>query len=206
MDLNLLLVYVWGSMFILFGGYTIRKFIKRDKQVQKKSSILTIEQKKINSDFKNQTKALTGSNPPQSSHQPVPIKVQDYSVQLIKGIGQKYANKLKEINIVSTSHLLKEGSNTNGINKISESTGINEKLIQKWVSNADLLRVQGIVPYLELLENANIKTVHDLSQFESLALYKLLLKVNGEKKIVSRSPTLEMISRWIRLSRDILTL
>ena len=115
MDPNLLLVYIWGSMFILFGGYTIRKFIKRDKQVQKKTSILTIEQKKIKNNFKNQTKEITGSNLPQSSHQPIPIKVQDYSVQLIKGIGQKYANKLigSVINRIPINSITKNPGNCN---------------------------------------------------------------------------------------------
>jgi hypothetical protein len=205
MDPNLLLVYVWGSMFILFSIYTIRKFLKRDNQIQKKSSILTIEQTRSNNYFNNPTKEIMVPKP-QVSHVRAPVIVQEYNVKLIKGIGPKYANQLKEMNIINTSHLFKEGSNIHGIKKISESTGINEKLIQKWVSNADLLRVQGIITYLDLLERANIKNVYDLSQSESLELYKLLLKINGEKKIVPRSPSLEMISRWIRLSKDILTI
>jgi len=59
---------------------------------------------------------------------------------LIEGIGEKYAQKLKEVGIATTEQLLEVGATKKGRDQLAEKTGISPKLILEWVNLADLFR------------------------------------------------------------------
>ena len=87
----------------------------------------------------------------------------DYPIIDIEGIGETYAPKLQEVGVKTVARLLERGKTPKGRKELAESTGINEKLILKWVNMGDLFRVKGIGPeYSELLEKAGVDTVKEL--------------------------------------------
>ena len=53
----------------------------------------------------------------------------------VEGIGDIYAETLKEAGIVTTGALLKEGATPAGHKKIEKATGIGHKLILKWTNH-----------------------------------------------------------------------
>jgi predicted flap endonuclease-1-like 5' DNA nuclease len=201
MDQNTLPVFLLGGLIIFFILYTTRRFIQLEKTNNRKP--LT---PKINTSHKEVEIPVKSSGKeeiPERTEIQKPPKLtigKDVKIELVEGIGPKYAKKLKSISISRTSHLLEAGSTPYGIKKINEATGIYSKLINKWVTRADLLRIQGVDnEYSGLLEEAGVYTVNELAEKDSRELYELLLKITNPR----RSPSVEMINRWIRIAKEL---
>ncbi len=116
----------------------------------------------------------------------------------IEGIGETYTKKLEEIGISSIEELLEEGKDRKGRKELAEKSGISEKLILKWVNRADLARIKGIsTQYADLLEIAGVDTVPELAQRNPQNLYEKIVKINEEKNLVRKLPSLSQIEDWI---------
>ncbi len=125
-------------------------------------------------------------------------------LSVIEGIGEVYAQKLKEAGIATTEALLKKGSTRKGRKEIAEKTGISESMILNWVNHVDLFRIKGIGPeYAQLLEVAGVNTVLELAQRNPDNLFKTLQEVNAQKKLVRRLPTLNQIKDWIEQAKKL---
>lgn len=120
------------------------------------------------------------------------------SIISIEGIGKVNSEKLHAINIYRTSELLKAGATLHGRRELAEKTGISEKLILEWVNLSDLFRIKGIgEEYSDLLEEAGVDTVIELSHRNAENLHAKILEVNEAKKLVKRTPSLASVERWI---------
>ena len=116
----------------------------------------------------------------------------------IEGIGEKYAKKLAGAGIKTTRDLLNQGASTQGRKAIAENSSISEKNILEWVNHLDLFRIKGVGgEYADLLEEAGVDTVVELAQRNPDNLYKRLLTVNQEKKLVRKLPTPYQVKNWI---------
>ena len=62
----------------------------------------------------------------------------------IEGVGETYAQKLRDAGVATQEALLEAGSTAKGRKELAERAGISEKLILGWVNRADLSRVKGI--------------------------------------------------------------
>lgn len=121
----------------------------------------------------------------------------------IQGIGPSYAEKLVANGIKTLEKLLEAGSSKKGRTEIAEKTGITEKLILEWVNRADLFRVKGIgEKYSDLLEEAGVDTVVELSKRLPENLYAKLAEVNGAKKLAKRNPTLPEVKSWVEQAKQ----
>lgn len=121
----------------------------------------------------------------------------------IQGIGPSYAEKLVANGIKTLEKLLEAGSSKKGRTEISEKTGITEKLILEWVNLADLFRVKGIgEKYSDLLEEAGVDTVVELSKRVPENLYAKLAEVNVIKKLAKRNPTLPEVKSWVEQAKQ----
>ena len=120
------------------------------------------------------------------------------SIKDIEGIGPEYAEKLHAQNIKTTDDLLEAGKTPKLRKELSEKTGISAKLILEWVNLADLFRIRGIgEEYSDLLEEAGVDTVVELSKRVPEHLHAKVVEVNEAKKLVRRVPTLAMIEGWV---------
>jgi predicted flap endonuclease-1-like 5' DNA nuclease len=116
----------------------------------------------------------------------------------IEGIGEVYAQTLREAGIGSVEALLKQGATPRGRQEIAEKTGISGKLILEWVNHADLFRIKGVgEEYADLLEAAGVDTVPELAQRNPENLYQKLVEVNQEKHLVRKLPGQSQVSDWV---------
>ncbi len=125
-------------------------------------------------------------------------KKQGLKIADIEGIGEKYADTLHAENISYTSDLLAAGGTPQGRRELSEKTGISHDLILEWVNLSDLFRIKGIgSEYSDLLEEAGVDTVVELSRRNAENLHAKILEVNEAKKLVRRPPSLAAVQSWI---------
>ena len=119
-------------------------------------------------------------------------------IQDIEGIGPKYAEMLSEAGITHTDELLASGGTAKGRDEIAERSGINGKLILKWVNMCDLFRVKGVAgQYAELLESAGVDTVKELQHRNAESLAEKMRELNDEKHLVRAVPSLKSVESWI---------
>jgi len=119
-------------------------------------------------------------------------------LEVIEGIGDVYAQKLREAGIPTIEALLEAGASPKGRKDLAEKTGIGDALILEWVNLADLFRIKGVgEEYSDLLEEAGVDTVVELAQRNPENLYAKLAEVNVEKELVRRLPTQSQVSDWV---------
>ena len=122
----------------------------------------------------------------------------------IEGIGPTYAKKFQSININTSDDLLEKGNTPQGRKEIAEKSDISEKLILKWVNMANLVRVKGVgEEYSKLLEITGISSVAELSNCNAKDLQENMQKVNAQKNLVKRPPTLNEVEEWIEQSQNL---
>ncbi len=124
----------------------------------------------------------------------------------IEGVGEKYAEKLKNAGVTTTDKLLEMGETPKGRKDIAEKSGISGKLILTWVNHVDLFRINGVRgQYAELLEDAGVDTVKDLARRNAVNLTKKMEEVNeaGGKKIVQKVPVLSQVEKWIAEAKEL---
>ena len=125
-------------------------------------------------------------------------------IEDVEGIGPVYAVKLQEAGIVKTEILLEKGATPQGRKAIEEQTGISHGLILEWVNHVDLYRIKGVASeYSDLLEEAGVDTVVELSHRVADNLYQKMLEVNAEKKLVRRPPTKAQVADWIEQAKKL---
>jgi predicted flap endonuclease-1-like 5' DNA nuclease len=122
----------------------------------------------------------------------------------IEGIGPTYAQKLANAGITSTDALLDAGATPTGREELSEKTGIAESLILEWVNLSDLFRIKGVgEEYSDLLEEAGVDTVVELSRRNAENLHAKILEVNEARQLVRRPPPLSQVQSWIEQAKGL---
>jgi predicted flap endonuclease-1-like 5' DNA nuclease len=120
----------------------------------------------------------------------------------IEGIGEAYAQKLKDIEIFTIEQLLDKGCSPAGRKAIAEATGISERLILEWVNHSDLFRIKGIgEEYADLLEAAGVDTIPELAQRNAANLYNKIIETQSLKKLVRKLPVQSQIENWIEQAK-----
>jgi predicted flap endonuclease-1-like 5' DNA nuclease len=122
----------------------------------------------------------------------------------IEGVGETYAQKLREAGVATEEALLEAGATAKGRKELAEKAGISEKLVLGWVNRADLSRIKGIgEEYADLLEAAGVDTVPELAQRRPDNLYKKLVEVNEAKKLVRQLPTEAKVADWVEHAKGL---
>jgi len=120
------------------------------------------------------------------------------SIDVIEGVGVKFATKLRKARIRTTEALLKRGATRSGRREVARTTGLSEKLVLEWVNRADLIRVKGVGrEYSDLLEHAGVDTVKELRNRKPANLHARMIEVNQKKRLVRRLPTEPMVAGWV---------
>jgi predicted flap endonuclease-1-like 5' DNA nuclease len=123
-------------------------------------------------------------------------------ITAIEGVGEVYAQKLREAGIRTTQALLEKGASPQGRTEIAEKTGITGTLILEWVNHADLFRIKGVgEEYSDLLEEAGVDTVPELAQRNPEHLYQKLVAVNQEKMLVRQLPAQAQVNDWVEQAK-----
>jgi len=125
-------------------------------------------------------------------------------LEMVEGIGPKYAKTLRQAGVRSTASLLEKGATPAGRKQISADSGIGHALILEWVNHVDLFRVKGVgEEYADLLEEAGVDTVVELAQRKPENLLQAILETNARKKLVRRPPSLKMVKGWVAQAKKL---
>ena len=125
-------------------------------------------------------------------------------LELVEGIGYKYAGQLRKAGVRSTRSLLEKGATPKGRDEIAKAAGIGGKLILEWVNHVDLFRIKGVgEEYSDLLEEAGVDTVVELAQRNASNLYEAIMVTNNQKKLVRRPPSKKMVNDWVNLAKKL---
>ena len=125
-------------------------------------------------------------------------------LEMVEGIGQEYADKLRGAGVATTEMLLEMGSTKKGREGLAEKSGISGKLILEWVNHADLFRISGVgEEYADLLEASGVDTVPELAQRRADNLHKKLAELNAVKKLVRQLPSENQVQGWIDQAKEL---
>lgn len=116
----------------------------------------------------------------------------------IEGIGPANAKKLLKADVRSTDALLKMGGTAKGRKEIAMVSGTSVKLVLEWVNHVDLFRIKGVGPqFADLLEEAGVDTVVELSKRDPKKLALALEKVSAKKNLTNRVPNEKQVKNWV---------
>ena len=126
------------------------------------------------------------------------------SILEIEGVGPVYQQKLKAVGVGSVEKLLEVGATPKGRKDLAEKSGIGDALILEWVNHADLFRIKGIASeYSDLLEEAGVDTVVELSKRVPKNLHEKLVEVNAAKKLVRKLPVESQVADWVEQAKKL---
>ena len=122
----------------------------------------------------------------------------------IEGIGAIYKEKLAAAGIKTTEKLLEAGCKAKAREELAAKTGISSKLILEWVNLADLMRIKGVgEEYSDLLEEAGVDTVVELSNRKADNLFQKIMETNAAKKLVRRPPVMKQVQMWVEEAKKL---
>ena len=122
----------------------------------------------------------------------------------IEGIGEVYAQKLKNARVASLESLLKRGASPAGRKSIAQESDISDHLILEWVNRADLFRIKGVAEeYSDLLEVSGVDTVVELARRNAKNLHEKMVEVNASKKKVRKLPTQGQVENWVSQAKNL---
>ena len=125
-------------------------------------------------------------------------------LEMVEGIGEGQANKLRAAGVATTEMLLEMGSTKKGRDDLAEKSGISGKLILEWVNHVDLFRIKGVAEeYADLLEASGVDTVPELAQRRADNLHKKLAELNAAKKLVRQLPSEKQVQEWIDQAKEL---
>ncbi len=126
------------------------------------------------------------------------------TIKDIEGIGPSYKEKLTAAGIRTSDDLLKAGRTGKGRADLSKRTGISTKLLLEWTNLSDLARIKGIgEEYSDLLEEAGVDTVSELSRRVPEKLYQKILEINEQKRLVRRAPAETSVENWVQQAKKL---
>lgn len=122
----------------------------------------------------------------------------------VEGIGPSYEAKLNEAGIKNTDKLLLKGATKKGRAELAEKAGVSEQLVLEWINHIDLYRIKGVgSEYADLLEAGGVDTVTELATRNASHLNEKLIKLNEEKKLVRKLPTIYQLEVWINQAKKL---
>lgn len=122
----------------------------------------------------------------------------------VEGIGPVFKKKLKEAGVSTTEKLLEVGGTPKGRKELAEKTGISDALILEWVNLSDLFRIKGVgSEYSDLLEEAGVDTVVELSKRVPKNLFDKIVEINTAKKLVRKMPVEKQVADWVAQAKKL---
>lgn len=142
--------------------------------------------------------ATSGTVESKNSDSPATGEPDPYEVEEIEGIGRGFGKRLRTIDIKTTKHLIDKCATTEGCKQVASTVDVEEFVVRKWVSMANLMRVPGIRgQYAELLEASGIHSVQELAGADAEGLASKMSEVNVKEKRTRKVARADTITEWI---------
>ena len=125
-------------------------------------------------------------------------------LDIVKGIGDVYAQKLMDAGINNTDELLEICKTPASRKRVADETGISNDLILTWTNHIDLFRINGVrEQFAELLEAAGVDTVPELARRNATNLHEKMVEVNEAEKLSGRIPSVNQLTDWIEQAKKL---
>ena len=126
------------------------------------------------------------------------------SVQELKGITSAVADALKAQGLGNSDALLEATKTPAARKQLAATVGVDASLILHLANRADLNRIAGIGGiYSDLLEEAGVDTVKELSRRVPENLHAKVLEINQVRQLTQRPPTLEQITDFVNQAKTL---
>jgi len=129
----------------------------------------------------------------------------DYPLNVIDDIEPSTLSKLQALGITTTKQLFNQCADEDAIYQLASNIAVEDFVIQRWVSIADLLRVANIeADDASLLEATEIYSLSELSQQKPQRLREKLSKTNMNQQRSTAVPETDKLQIWIEHASHIL--
>lgn len=126
------------------------------------------------------------------------------AINELKGMTSEVSAKLKELGISNNELLVQAAKSPEERKTLAAKVGIDSRALLELANRADLSRIKGVAGvYSDLLEQAGVDTVKELSKRRPDNLHAKILEVNQERKLTSRPPTADMVQNWVAQAQDL---
>ncbi len=123
------------------------------------------------------------------------------SIEAIPGLGSDEAQLLKTAGVGVPLLLLKQGSNLEGRQELSERSGIDSVKLLQWIELIDLLRIPELTwEDLRHLESAGIRGIRDLAGSTADTIFVDIRNKALQMDPLFILPSKELIENWIEFS------
>jgi small subunit ribosomal protein S2 len=122
----------------------------------------------------------------------------------IEGIGPKYGETLSKAGISSVEQLLEQCATAEARAKCAETTGLNEKSLERWVIMSDFFRLAGVQGNeAELLEMSGYNNMAELAEAAADDVVAKLQATNDEKSLAPSVPEKSVVEAWIAEAKSL---
>lgn len=143
---------------------------------------------------------------PKSEPKPEPAAAEAVveNITDIEGIGPKYGEALSKAGIPTVEQLLEQCATAEARAKCVETTGLNEKSLERWVKMSDFFRLTGVEGNeAELLEASGYNNMTELAAAAAGDVLSKLQATNAEKSLAPSVPEESVIESWISQAKTL---
>ncbi|MGV3557274.1 DUF4332 domain-containing protein [Larkinella arboricola] len=122
----------------------------------------------------------------------------------LKGITDAVLNVFKAQGLTNSDALLAAARTPAGRKQLASVAGVDASVILALANRADLARISGIGSvYSDLLEEAGVDTVRELSHRSPENLYAKVNEINQVRQLTPRPPSLDQITSFIHTAKEL---
>ena len=122
----------------------------------------------------------------------------------LRGISDAILNTLKAKGLGDSESLLEATKTPVGRRELAKAAGVEATFILELANRADLARIKGIGRvYSDLLEEAGVDTVKELSHRDAGNLHTKLIQINSKRQLTQRPPSIDQIAEFIQQARTL---
>ena len=122
----------------------------------------------------------------------------------IKGISTGHAKTLRKHGLGNSDKYLAATKTAQMRRELASKLCVSEQMVLEHANRCDLARIQGVgVVFSNLLENAGVDTVKELSKRVPANLYEKLAETNVGKRFSHRNPNLKEVKGWVAQAKKL---
>ena len=122
----------------------------------------------------------------------------------LKGINDTLTNLLKAQGLIDSDTLLEATRTPKGRKELAEAIGVDKAVILELANRADLARVKGIGRvYSDLMEEAGVDTVKELSKRVPENLHAKLVEINTVRQLTQRPPSVDQVAGFVEQAKSL---
>ncbi len=131
--------------------------------------------------------------------------INEYDIEEIEGIGKGRGKRLRKLGISTIEQFLDKYHLIGARKELAAELDLEEYVVRKWVSMADLMRIPGVgSQYSELLEASGVHSVPELANQDANSLATKMEQVNkAEHTTVHAVPDSADVSEWISAAKSL---